>query len=116
MKITLKKKKIKSPEEEIKKLKNDNTTLRENILIEQKIIKNLSGNNERKTANTLIKDKTKQNNEWHFVLTLNNPDWQTTHSTETSNNRQRRSNDILFETSKKFAPLLMENIDDFTAC
>ena len=36
-----KKKKIKSLEEEIKKLKNENTTLRKNILIHFKIIENL---------------------------------------------------------------------------
>ena len=42
MKITSKKKsKIKSLEEEIKKLKNENTTLRENILTYFKIIENL---------------------------------------------------------------------------
>ena len=35
------KKKIKSLEEEIKKLKNENTTLRENILTHFKIIENL---------------------------------------------------------------------------
>ena len=61
MKITSKKKsKIKSLEEEIKKLKNENTTLRENILIHFKIIENLSGNNDRNTTNTPIMDKIKQ--------------------------------------------------------
>ena len=60
MKITSKKKsKIKSLEEEIKKLKNENTTLRENILTQLKIIENLSKNNDRSTTNTPIIDKTK---------------------------------------------------------
>ena len=40
--------KTKSLEEEIKKLKNENTTLRENILTQLKIIENLSGNNDKK--------------------------------------------------------------------
>ena len=52
--------KIKSLEEEIKKLKNENTTLRENILTQLKIIQNSSGNNDRSTANIPIIDKTKQ--------------------------------------------------------
>ena len=52
--------KIKSLEEEIKNLKNENTTLRESILTQLKIIENLSGNNDRSTTNTPIIDKTKQ--------------------------------------------------------
>ena len=52
--------KIKSLEEEIKKLKNENTTLRENILTQLKIIQNSSGNNDRSTANIPIIDKTKR--------------------------------------------------------
>ena len=51
--------KIKLLEEEIKKLKNENTTLRENILTQLKIIQNSSGNNDRSTANIHIIDKTK---------------------------------------------------------
>ena len=58
MKITLKKTKIKSLDEDIKKLKNENTTLREKILTQLKIIENLSGNNDRNTTNTPIMDKT----------------------------------------------------------
>ena len=58
MKITSKKTKIKSLDEDIKKLKNENTTLRENILTHLKIIENLSGNNDRNTTNTPIMDKT----------------------------------------------------------
>ena len=103
--------KIKSLEEEIRKFKNENNTLRENILIQLKIIKTLSGNNERKT-NIPIKNKTKKNNDFK----TNNSNRQTTHSTKNSNKRQRGSIDIHFETSNKFAPLLMANIDDFTTC
>ena len=44
--------KIKSLEDEIKKLKNENTTLRENILTQLKVIENLCGNNDRNTTNT----------------------------------------------------------------
>ena len=51
--------KIKSLEEDFKKLKNENTTLRENILTQLKIIENLSKNNDRSTTNTPIIDKTK---------------------------------------------------------
>ena len=51
--------KIKSLEKEIKKLKNENTTLRENILTQLKIIENLSKNNDRSTTKTPIIDKTK---------------------------------------------------------
>ena len=58
MKITSKKTKIKSLDEDIKKLKNENTTLREKILTQLKIIENLSGNNDRNTTNTPIMDKT----------------------------------------------------------
>ena len=58
MKITSKKTKIKSLDEDIKKLKNENTTLREKILTQRKIIENLSGNNDRNTTNTPIMDKT----------------------------------------------------------
>ena len=49
--------KTKSLEEEIKKLKNENTSLKENILTQLKITENLSGNNDRK--NTPIIGKTK---------------------------------------------------------
>ena len=55
-----KKKKKKSLEEEIKKLKNENTTLGENILTQLRLIENLSSNNDRSTKNTPIIDKTKQ--------------------------------------------------------
>ena len=58
MKITSKKTKIKSLDEDIKKLKNENTTLREKILTQLKIIENLSGNNDRNTTNTPIMVKT----------------------------------------------------------
>ena len=51
--------KIKSLEKEIKKLKNENTTLRKNILTQLKIIENLSKDNDRSTTNTPIIDKTK---------------------------------------------------------
>ena len=54
--------KIKSLEEEIKKLKNENITLRESILTQLKIVQNSSGNNDRSTVNTPIIDKTKQKN------------------------------------------------------
>ena len=54
-----KKSKIKLPEEEIKKLK-ENTTLRGNILTQIKIIQNFSDDNNRNTTNTPIIDKTKQ--------------------------------------------------------
>ena len=53
-----KKTKVKSLDEDIKKLKNENTTLREKILTQLKIIENLSGNNDRNTTNTPIMDKT----------------------------------------------------------
>ena len=59
MKITSKKKK-KSLEEEIKKLKKENTNLGEKILTQLKVIENLSGNNDRSTKNTPIIHKTKQ--------------------------------------------------------
>ena len=52
--------KIKWLEEEIKKLKDENTTLRENILIQLKIIQTLSSNNNSSRAKTPIIDKTKQ--------------------------------------------------------
>ena len=61
-----KKTKIKSLEEEIKKLKNENTTLRENILTQLKIIENLSGNNDRNTTNTPIIDTIKQKNGFYI--------------------------------------------------
>ena len=57
--------KIKSLEEEIKKLKNENTTFRENILTQLKIIENVSGYNDRSTTNTSIIDKTKQKNDFN---------------------------------------------------
>ena len=66
MKITSKKTKIKSLEKEIKKLKNENTTLRENILTQLKIIENLSGNNDRNTTNTPIIDIIKQKNDFYI--------------------------------------------------
>ena len=51
---------------EIKKLKNENTTLRENILTNFKIIDNLSGNNDRNTTNTPIIDIIKQKNDFYI--------------------------------------------------
>ena len=65
-----KKTKIKSLGEEIKKLKNENTTLRENILTQLKIIDNLSGNNDRNTTSTPIIDKIKQKN--YFIINNSN--------------------------------------------
>ena len=62
--------KINSLEEEIKNLKNENTTLRENILIQLKIVENLSGNNDRSTTNTHIIDRTKQKND--FSINISN--------------------------------------------
>ena len=44
--------KIKSLEEDIKNLKNENTTLRGYILTQLKIIENLSGNSDRSTTNS----------------------------------------------------------------
>ena len=104
--------KIKSLEEEIKKLKYENITLRENILNQLIIIENLSGNSDRSTTNTPIIDKTKQKNDFN----INNPDWKIAQSSKSSNKRQRESMDIHFETTNKFAPLLTENTDDFTKC
>ena len=69
--------KIKSLEEEIKKLMNENITLRENTLTQHKIFENLSGNNDGNTTNTPIKDKTKQNNDFN----INNSNWQIGYST-----------------------------------
>ena len=77
--------KIKLLAEKIKKLKNENTTLRENILTHLKVIENLPGNNDRNTTNTLIIDKTKQKNDFN----INNSDWPITHSSKNSNKRQR---------------------------
>ena len=110
MKITAKKMKIKLLEEEIKNLKNENTTLRENILTQLKIIENLSGNNDKNTINTSIIDKTKQKNDFN----MNNSNWQIAYSSKSSNKRQRESKDIHFETSNKFASLLTENTDHVT--
>ena len=104
--------KIKSLEEEIKKLKNENTTFRENILTQLKIIENVSGYNDRSTTNTPIIDKTKQKNDYN----INNSNWQIAHSSKISNKRQRESMDIYFETNNKFTPLLTENADDVTKC
>ena len=104
--------KIKSLEEEIKNLKNENTTLRENILTQFKIIENLCGNNDRNTANTPIIDKTKQKNDFN----VNNSNWQIAHSSKSSNKRQRGSKDIHFETSNRFTPLMTENTDDVIKC
>ena len=73
----LEKTKIKSLEEEIKKLMNENINLRENTLTQHKIIQNLSGNNDGNTTNTPIKDKTKQNNDFN----INNSNWQIGYST-----------------------------------
>ena len=102
--------KIKSLEEEIKNLKSENTTLRENILTQLKNIENLSGNNDRRTANTPIIDKTKQKNDFN----INNSNWQIAHSSKSSNKRHRESKDIHFENSNRFTPLLTENTDDVT--
>ena len=106
------KKKIKSLEDEIKKLKNENTTLRENILTQLKIIENLSGNNDRSTTNTPIIYKIIQKNDFN----INNSNWQIAHSSKSSNKGQRGSKDIHFETSNKFTLLLTENTDDVTKC
>ena len=104
--------KIKSLEEEIKNLKSENTTLRENIMTQLKNIENLSGNNDRRTANTPIIDKTKQKNDFN----INNSNWQIAHSSKSSNKRQRGSKDIHFETSSKSVPLLTEKTDYVTKC
>ena len=104
--------KIKSLEEELKKLKNENATLTENILTQLKIVENLSGNNDRNTTNTSIIDKTKKKSDFN----INNSNWQIAHSSKSSIKSQRGSKDIHFSTSNKFAPLLTENADDVTKC
>ena len=81
MEITFKKTKIKSPEKEMKNIKNEKITLGENILTHRKIIENLSGNNKRKTTNSPIKDKKKKVN----GLNTNKFNWQTSHFTKNSN-------------------------------
>ena len=50
-------------------------------------MKDLSGNKDRNTTNTPIKDKTKQNNDFN----LNNSNWQIAHSTKSSNQQQINS-------------------------
>ena len=75
--------KIKSLEEKIKNLKNENTTARENILTQLKIIENLSSNNNRSTTKTPIIDKTKQKNDFN----INNSNWQMAHSSKSSSKR-----------------------------
>ena len=70
----------------------------------------MSGYNDRNTTNTPIIDKTNQKNDFN----INNCNWQITHFSKSSNERQRESKNIHFETSNKFAPLLMENTDDVT--
>ena len=62
-------------------------------------------------TNTPIKDKTKQKSGFN----INNYNCQIAHSTKNSK-KDRGSRDIHFKTSKKFTPLLMVNIDDFTKC
>ena len=104
--------KIKSLEEEIKKFKNENITLKESILTQLKIIENLSGNKNRSTTNTPIIAKTKQRNDFD----INNSNWQIAHSSKSCNKRQRELMHIHFETSNNFAPLLTENTDDVTKC
>ena len=104
--------KIKSLEEEIKMLKNENITLKENVLTQLKIIENLSGNKNRSTTNTPIIDKTRQRNDFD----INNSNWQIAHSSKSCNKRQIESMHIHFETSNNFAPLLTENTDDVTKC
>ena len=81
MKITPKK----LLEEETKKLKNENITLRENILTQLKIVQNSSGNNDRSTANIHIIDKTRQKND----LNIKNSNWQIAHSSKSSSKRQK---------------------------
>ena len=82
--------KIKLLEEEIKKFKNESTTLTENILTQLKIIENLSGNNDRNTTNTPIIDKTKQKNDFK----INNSNWKISYSSKSSSKRQSGSKDI----------------------
>ena len=77
-----KKAKIKLPEEEIKKLK-ENTTLRGNILTQIKIVENFSDDNDRNTTNTPIIDKTKQK----MTCNINNSNWQIAHSSKSRNKR-----------------------------
>ena len=76
----IEKTRIKSLEEEIKKLNNENTNLPENILTQLKIIENLSVINERNMTNTPIKDKTKQKSGFN----INNYNCQIAHSTKNS--------------------------------
>ena len=93
-------------------LKNENITLKENVLTQLKIIENLSGNKNRSTTNTPIIDKTRQRNDFD----INNSNWQIAHSSKSCNKRQIESMHIHFETSNNFAPLLTENTDDVTKC
>ena len=85
--------------------------MRENILIQLKIIENLSGNNDRGTTNTPIIGKTKQKNDFNIY----NSYWHIAHTSKRSNKRQRESMDQ-FEISNEFAPLLTENTDDVIKC
>ena len=77
------------------------STLREDIVIQLKIIEHLSGNNDKNMTND-------------FPISSSN--WHIAHSSYSSNKRQRRSKNIHSETSNTLAPLLTENPDDITKC
>ena len=77
------------------------STLREDIVIQLKIIEHLSGNNDKNMTND-------------FPISSSN--WHIAHSSYSSNKRQRGSKNIHSETSNTLAPLLTENPDDITKC
>ena len=104
--------KIKLLAEKIKKLKNENTTLRENILTHLKVIENLPGNSDRNTTNTLIIDNTKQKMTYIITIILIGRSLILLKIAT----KDRGSKNIHFETSNKFAPWLTENTDDVTKC
>ena len=106
--------KIKSLEEEIWSLKNENSTLKGDIKTQLKVIENLSRFENRHCEDSIAnKDKVnvncefnnlKNESQWQ-IATSRNKDGHSTNAGKVTLERTRKSNDIHFKLSHRFSPL-----------
>ena len=103
-------------QEEIKLLRNENITLKEDIKTKMKAIENLSDYHKRKREDNNTEDKINQNNkthenqhEWQSVISENRNTNNANVSDSYTYTRNRKSNPVHFEISNRFSPLNNED-------
>ena len=103
-------------QEEIKLLRNENISLKEDIKTQMKAIENLSDYHKRKREDNNDEDEINQNNkthknqqEWQYVISKNRNTNNANASDSNTYTRNRKSNPVHFEISNRFSPLNSED-------